>query len=225
MYFFENRFISLPKKLLRYFFSREIIRKSPNHVARKSPTVPTYHRRGFHQENAGDAQSFRLNVPARSAPTSGFSSPAVSPQRFRSVDILHSSYDLPREFKISNDGNVVSTSHVLPERITASLDHSPLHSPILLSPHHSSRNPFGIARHSNYKSLPESPVAWPEGNNSIVHPLPRPPGAPVPSHSPSPSHSLKTSHTTNGSSTKGHWQKEKLIGRGTYGSVYIAINR
>ncbi|KAL8128158.1 mitogen-activated protein kinase kinase kinase 5-like [Apium graveolens] len=197
--------------------------KSPVHVARKSPTVPTYHRRGFRQADAGEAQSFRLNVPARSAPTSGFSSPTVSPQRFRSVDILPSSYDLPREFKISNDGNVVCTSHVLPERITASPDHSPLHSPILLSPHRGTRNPSGIARHSNYKSLPESPVAWPEGNNSIVHPLPLPPGAPVPSYS--PSHSLKTSHPTNGSSTKGQWQKEKLIGRGTYGSVYIAINR
>lgn len=197
--------------------------KSPNHVARKSPTVPTYHRRGFRQADAGEAQSFRLNVPARSAPTSGFSSPVVSPQRFGSVDILHSSYDLPREYKISNDGNVASTSHVLPERIAASPEHSPLHSPILLSPHRSTRNPSGIARHSNYKSLPESPVAWPEGNNSIVHPLPLPPGAPVPPHS--PSHSLKTSHPTNGSSTKGQWQKEKLIGRGTYGSVYIAINR
>ncbi|WOG90680.1 hypothetical protein DCAR_0309924 [Daucus carota subsp. sativus] len=206
-------------------FFYEIIRQSPNHVARKSPTVPTYHRRGFRQENASDAQSFRLNVPARSAPTSGFSSPAVSPQRFHSVNFLHSSYDLPRESKSSNDGNAVSTSHVLPERITASPDHSPLHSPILLSPHRGTRNPSGIARHSIYKSLPESPVAWPEGNNSIVHPLPLPPGAPVPSHSPSPSHSLKPSHTTNGSSTKGQWQKEKLIGRGTYGSVYIAINR
>lgn len=204
-------------------FSYETIRKSPNHVTRKSPTVPTYHRRGFRQQNAGDAQSFRLNVPARSAPTSGFSSPALSPKRVSSVDILHSSYDLPRESRVSNDGNVASTSYVLPERIIASPDHSPLHSPVLLSPHHGTRNSYGIAHHSNYKSLPESPVAWPEGNNSVVHPLPRPPGAPMPSHS--PSHSLKTSHATNGSSTKSQWQKEKLIGRGTYGSVYIAINR
>ncbi|KAK1405731.1 Mitogen-activated protein kinase kinase kinase ANP1 [Heracleum sosnowskyi] len=186
-------------------------RKSTNYVASKSSRVPTYHRKGFHPENAGNARSFRLDVPARSAPTSGFSSPAVSPQRFGSVDVLHFSYSVPREFKISMDRNVVSTSYVLPERFLPSPDRSPLQSPILPSPHKNIWN-----RH--YKSLPGSPVAWPEGYNSNVHPLPHPPGEP------SPSHLLNMSRTRNESSTKGQWQKEKLIGRGTYGSVYVAIN-
>ncbi|KAK1405733.1 Protein kinase domain-containing protein [Heracleum sosnowskyi] len=186
-------------------------RKSTDYVASKSSRVPTYHRKGFHPENAGKASSFRLDVPARSAPTSGFSSPAVSPQRFGSVDVLHFSYSVPREFKISMDRNVVSTSYVLPERFLPSPDRSPLQSPILPSPHKNIRN-----RH--YKSLPGSPVAWPEGYNSNVHPLPRPPGEP------SPSHLLNMSRTRNESSTEGQWQKEKLIGRGTYGSVYVAIN-
>ncbi|WOG99009.1 hypothetical protein DCAR_0418355 [Daucus carota subsp. sativus] len=195
------------------------IRKRTDYVASKSSRVPTYHRRGFHFENAGNAHNFRLDVPARSAPTSGFSSPAVSPQRFGSVDVLHSSYAVPREFNISIDRNVVPNSYVLPERVLPSPDRSPHHSPALPSPHQNIRYRSGIARHSHYKSLPGSPATIPERYNSSVHQLPLPPGVPSPSHLPN------TSHTTNESSTKGQWQKEKLIGRGTYGSVYVAISR
>ncbi|KAL1821919.1 hypothetical protein ACET3Z_016788 [Daucus carota] len=193
--------------------------KSTDYVASKSSKVPTYHRRGFHFENAGNAHNFRLDVPARSAPTSGFSSPAVSPQRFGSVDVLHSSYAVPREFNISMNRNVVPNSSVLPERVLPSPDRSPHHSPALPSPHQNIRYRSGIARHSHYKSLPGSPATIPERYNSSVHQLPLPPGVPSPSHLPN------TSHTTNESSTKDQWQKEKLIGRGTYGSVYVAISR
>lgn len=212
--------------LLSDIFSHETFRKTTDHIASKSSKVPTYHRRGFHQGTTGTAHSFRLDVPARSAPTSGFSSPAVSPQRFRSVDVLHSSYSVPQEFQVSSTSEVSifdrlagSASHVLPERITPSPDHSPLHSPTLQSPRHNIRNPNGVAWHSHFKSLPESSVARPEGNSANVHPLPLPPGSPVPSHS------SNSSHTTDGSSMKRQWQKEKLIGRGTYGSVYLGISR
>lgn len=215
--------------MLRWFditYSPWNLRKTTNDGASKPSKLPTYHRRGFHQDTTGTTHSFRLNVPARSAPSSGFSSPAVSPQRFRSVDVLRSSQSIPHEFQapstsevLNYDGLADFPSHVLPERVIPSPDNSPLHSPALLSPRNNIGNPNSVAWNSPLKSPPENSVSRSEGNSTNVHPLPLPPGSSLPSNS---SHS---SHTKDGSFMKGQWQKDKLIGRGTYGSVYIGISR
>ncbi|CAH1422148.1 unnamed protein product [Lactuca virosa] len=87
---------------------------------------------------------------------------------------------------------------------------SQLHSPPLQSPY---RNPS--VHLLNNKSLPETSMARTESNNVNVHPLPRPPAPPR----------HVSSRQSDGQSIKGQWQKGKLLGRGTYGSVYEAINR
>lgn len=71
--------------------------------------------------------------------------------------------------------------------------------------------------HLRNKSFPES---WPEGSNAHVHPLPLPPGVSRPSPTAS-----QNSDKSDISSVKGQWRKGRLIGRGTYGSVYVATHR
>lgn len=83
-----------------------------------------------------------------------------------------------------------------------------VHSPPLQSPY--------LKVHlRNNKSPPERT----ESNNTNVHPLPLPPGVSRPVSS------RRSFDKTDGQSTKGQWQKGKLLGRGTYGSVYEATNR
>ncbi|XP_014510690.1 mitogen-activated protein kinase kinase kinase 5 isoform X2 [Vigna radiata var. radiata] len=55
-----------------------------------------------------------------------------------------------------------------------------------------------------------------------VHPLPLPPGASLPSPSSASTFSNARSESL---PMKNQWQKGKLIGRGTFGSVYVATNR
>lgn len=89
----------------------------------------------------------------------------------------------------------------------------------------------------------ETPVSWRESNaQANVHTLPLPPGAdmtsmPTPASSNSPTSDLTgvTSLPLTPISTpvsgaeqipvRSQWQKGKLIGRGTFGSVYVASNR
>ncbi|CAK9178609.1 unnamed protein product [Ilex paraguariensis] len=195
--------------------SHQINQKAADHVGTRSAKSPTYRRRGFPQDlNDGSGNhDFRLNVPARSAPTSSFSSPALSPKRFSTVDLFQSSFMVPQEFQVSQAAS--------PARIIPSPDHSPLHSPTLLSPHRNNRSSTGVALHSYHKSLPESSTAWLEVNNASVHPLPLPPGVSRPSQSPNIRHNMDKSDV---SSMKGQWKRGKLIGRGTFGSVYEATN-
>ncbi|KAK3025229.1 hypothetical protein RJ639_044577, partial [Escallonia herrerae] len=194
--------------------------KTTDQVATKSLRSPTYLRRGFHQNlNVESAdRNFRVNVPARSAPTSGFTSPSLSPPRFGTANLFNSLSTLDASVFNRLPG---SASQVLPLRLTPSPNHSPLRSPTLLSPCRA-RSPTGVPLQSQHKSLPESSVARSEGNNANVHPLPLPPGVSRSSQSNAICHGMDKSDV---SPIKGQWQKGKLIGHGTYGRVYVAINR
>ncbi|XP_010028284.2 LOW QUALITY PROTEIN: mitogen-activated protein kinase kinase kinase 5 [Eucalyptus grandis] len=173
-------------------------------------------RRGV--ERSGD--NFRLNVPARSVPTSPFASPAPSPQRTSVGDLL------PYYYLTARGNNIWSS----PEMPTGSpspsfLEHigSPLPSPQTKTPRRTSKSSCGTASPMHHKSLVENSTAWRESNiPASVHPLPRPPGAALPSHSP---HNAQVTVKTESLPLKSQWQKGKLIGRGTFGSVYVATNR
>lgn len=203
-------------------FHQSII-KITDRVATGSSRCPTYHRRrGFPED-----PDFRLDVVARSAPTTTYSSPALSPKSFRKVNIFDPPCAAPQEFQVSSaseasvfDRVASSTSTVLP---APNPDRSPLHSPTLQSPRLSIRSTLYFSMNSNNKSPPESSVPRAEGSNNVnVYPLPLPP---VGSR---PTQSTPIRHNTDkldGSSMRGQWQKGKLIGRGTFGSVYEATNR
>ncbi|XP_059633020.1 mitogen-activated protein kinase kinase kinase 5-like isoform X2 [Cornus florida] len=205
-------------------------RKTTVPVAAESSRFPTYRRRGFRQDLNVDSvdQNFRLNFPARSAPTSGFTSPTLSPKRFSTVDV-HSTFMVRQEFQVSSalEAPVVDSlagySQMMSARIMRSPDQSPLHSPTIQTHCHDTRSPTGLALHSYHKSLPESSSAWAESNiHANVHPLPLPPVVAKPSSS---SNIRQTIEKPDVSSIKSQWQKGKLIGRGTFGTVYIATNR
>ncbi|CAN4115087.1 unnamed protein product [Withania somnifera] len=193
-----------------------------NPVHRRS-SIPTYRRRRFSQDqnSEGVEENFRLNVPARSAPGSGFTSPSLSPKRYSTVDLFHPTYhQTSSPSDASLDRRAGYSIQLLTGRVTQSADHSPLSSPTQLNPVNRPWNRQNGAVHSHHKSLPESPVDWPEGNN--VHPLPLPPGV---SQQPQLANNNNNIDKPDIPSVKGQWQKGKLLGRGTYGSVYEATNR
>lgn len=69
----------------------------------------------------------------------------------------------------------------------------------------------------------ESPTGKQEDGKSVCHPLPLPPGSPTsPSALPSSRTSVAIENTTCALSK---WKKGKLLGRGTFGHVYVGFNR
>ncbi|KAI3465387.1 hypothetical protein Pfo_022050 [Paulownia fortunei] len=200
--------------------SHQIFGKTTDDIVKKTYISPTYCRRGFPQElNVDTAENdFHLHFPTRSAPSSGYSSPVLSPKRYSTVALFHRSFQVSSALEFSSDR--ISKSYQISPLPTP--EYSPLHSPTLQSPtkNGNSRNHNGVFIHSHNKSLPESFPARPDTNNANVHPLPRPPTVSRPS--PTVRHSIDKSDI---SSVKGQWQRGRPIGRGTYGNVYIATHR
>ncbi|XP_058220980.1 mitogen-activated protein kinase kinase kinase 5-like [Rhododendron vialii] len=216
--------------------SHQIIRNTTKNAATNSSKTPTYRRRGIHKLLNVESvpYSLRLNAPPKSAPTTGFSSPALSPQRFSTVDLSHSlvnplefrgspSPQGPLSIKLACSPPQMFSTQVFSARLPCTPDHSPVHSPKFNSAFQDSRNASGLAFHSHHKSLPESSMGLREGSSHAnLHPLPLPPGGPKPSHSTTNGHVMEKPDV---SLVKGQWTKGKLIGRGTFGSVYEAVNR
>ncbi|PPD74513.1 hypothetical protein GOBAR_DD28558 [Gossypium barbadense] len=123
-------------------------------------------RRGFPGEKifGGVNYDLRLKVSARSAPTTAFSSPSVSPQRSRAIDLHESSGLIDLDVPYSGRPAAYNVS---PVKNVHSPENSPLHIP-------------GPNKTSSYHG------EWLENNSN---------------------------------------QKGKLLGRGTYGTVYEATNR
>ncbi|XP_074587339.1 mitogen-activated protein kinase kinase kinase 3-like [Curcuma longa] len=77
------------------------------------------------------------------------------------------------------------------------------------------RFPTSPVHPSSFGLFPTSPNSWQDNLPSPPHPLPLPPSSPSSSHSPSSSSSR---------SPKLQWKKGKLLGRGTFGHVYLGFN-
>ncbi|XP_060173439.1 mitogen-activated protein kinase kinase kinase 5-like isoform X1 [Lycium barbarum] len=188
----------------------------------KRSSTPTYRRRHFSQDqnSEGVEENFRLNVPARSAPGSGFTSPNLSPKQYGTADLFRPTFHQASSPPDSSlDRHAGYSIQLSTARVTQSADHSPLSSP-RLHPVNRIWNHQNGSLHSHHKSLPESPVDWPEGNN--VHPLPLPPRVSQQPQLPTSQNNIDKPDIPY---VKGQWQKGKLLGRGTYGSVYEATNR
>ncbi|KAH8503414.1 hypothetical protein H0E87_014622 [Populus deltoides] len=174
--------------------------------------------------------NFEINIPIRSAPTSPFASPVHSPPRTSSTAGMFPYYRMiAREQKVwsAPEMAALDTPGLPPPAFmdvsAFSNDSSPLQSPSNISPRRRARSPTGPLSPLTSRSSIESSAARRESNaNFEVHPLPLPPGAAVPSPSVPVPIAL---HKPEFPSMKSQWQKGKLIGRGTFGSVYVASNR
>ncbi|XP_050291651.1 mitogen-activated protein kinase kinase kinase 5 isoform X1 [Quercus robur] len=181
------------------------------------------YRRELPEQNCSESSrdDFRVHVPMRSAPNSPFSSPALSPHRASTGDSFpYYYYMIPKGNQVWSAPEIPTTAMIpgFPppaffDYHTLSSDTSPLHSPRAKCP----------------QQFPKSQSSCPVN----VHPLPLPPGAATPSPStttpnpisppptPPPQPIVKLESVPMNS----QWKKGKLIGRGTFGSVYVATNR
>ncbi|KAM7250371.1 hypothetical protein ACFE04_022254 [Oxalis oulophora] len=207
---------------------------------------------------ASSQDDFVIDCPTRSAPTSHFASPVLSPQRSSTADLY------PYYTPTNGKGQVWSAPEMATydmagfpppaffDFTTYSTESSPLHSPNR-SPRGRSKSPSRPTSPLHMKLSPDTPAmrressgAHPNGqresnnhvkahrethvpphnshreNNSHINvhplPLPLPPGAPAnPAQQVTPKSDVVPMNS--------QWQKGKLIGRGTFGSVYVASNR
>ncbi|KAJ6803799.1 mitogen-activated protein kinase kinase kinase 5-like isoform X1 [Iris pallida] len=206
-------------------FSYQNAHRSSDHIdAPSNISMSSNYRKLIRDPNSVENGNFRPSIPAKSAPTSTFSSPALSPRRLSNVDYMPSHYspgtrmwsapELP-----SNEASTGSFTQTSPDIILHSPNRFSLHSSAKKSPGTRSRNTSAPASPLHPKLYPDSSSTWHESNgNGNVHPLPLPPGAEVPSQS-----SFTCSNTVKPEECP--WQKQKLIGSGTFGNVYVATNR
>lgn len=182
-------------------------------------------RKGDHDKNG--FSNFRIEIPMKSAPSSTFSSPALSPRRQSVGDVLSCHYIVPQGNQVWSAPEMPTTDVIAGHHPHSLFDYptsdgSPLNSPQGRSSCQNPRSP-GCASPLHSKLAYETSTAHREGSVSLEgHPLPLPPGAaisspsvPIPQITPKPESVPLTSQ----------WQKGKLIGRGTFGSVYVASNR
>lgn len=182
-------------------------------------------REKFQDKSSAENKNFRLNIPAKSAPSSGFSSPVGSPRRLSCADSV-----TPAQGTLawsapsiqSTDFMGASSPRTSPERY-AGVPDRPSFSSALRSPILKPRNTSAPPSPMHSKLYPDSNTSRVEGNGSVsFHPLPLPPGALGPmqtgfSNQPAPKVEIP--------SVSGQWQKGKLLGSGTFGCVYEATNR
>ncbi|KAJ8546136.1 hypothetical protein K7X08_018719 [Anisodus acutangulus] len=179
---------------------------------------------------ADRVSDIRISAPI-SAPTTPYASPGLSP--LKPGDLLSPNYmAFSGAFQVCSAPEMPPSDtpqypgfsyHVLPEKTAFSVDNSPHHSP-RVSPQRSRKIASGPASPLHHLLPNESSTARREssaqGNN--VHPLPLPPLGATPSQ---PTSIPPVSTNAELTPIKGQWQKGKLIGRGTFGSVYVASNR
>ncbi|XP_038882841.1 mitogen-activated protein kinase kinase kinase 5 isoform X2 [Benincasa hispida] len=149
---------------------------------------------------------FWIDVPSRSAPTSPYASPTLSPQRNGSGNLSNfhhvapvgnqgwSAPELPNFPYVAPVGNHVWSAPELPSSAmmrgvppaffdcsTLSSESSPMHSPRGRSPHRDPRSPTGATSPLHTKISLEIHAGRREGSGHVsVHPLPLPPGPGVP---------------------------------------------
>ncbi|KAJ0239060.1 Mitogen-activated protein kinase kinase kinase 5 [Hirschfeldia incana] len=189
-----------------------------------------------------------VNIPpTMSAPTSPYMSPVPSPQR------KSTGHDLPF-FNLPPKSNQAWSAPDMPfdtsglpppafyDFTAFSTDNSPITSPRPRSPRRQTRSPQPTSPlHSmlspEHSSAPRDSVSSPlhprmsvdvaSGRSSNVHPLPLPPGAACPSPSAASSSPVAYPQAPVKQDlfpVNSQWKKGKLIGRGTFGSVYVASN-
>ncbi|KAJ0234361.1 Mitogen-activated protein kinase kinase kinase 5 [Hirschfeldia incana] len=186
----------------------------------------------------GTRNGYWVNIPTMSAPATPYMSPPRHSTNTTPSHDLPFFYLPPKSNQVWSAPDMPFDTSGLPPAyydLTAfSTDNSPIHSPQPRSPRRPIRSPQTTrpssplhprlsTEHSGVSSpLPPRLSADVRRDNSNVHPLPLPPGAAaasssVPCQQQAP---LKQDSFPMNS----QWKKGKLIGRGTFGSVYVASN-
>ncbi|KAJ7966661.1 mitogen-activated protein kinase kinase kinase YODA-like [Quillaja saponaria] len=197
-----------------------------SYLANDSANSSNNNGKGFFQDVDIEVINYnlRLHSAARSAPTSIFSCPTTSPRRSSNVDFFPLFSEVRHELQNNHAG--YSSTKVSTIRTMNSADHSPLHSPTIRGTYLNPKSQERVAKHQHRKFLN---MERPENNSHVAaHPLPLPPRANLPVQLSIQAQSSVVHHATENpyvSPMKSQWQKGKLIGRGTFGSVYMAINR
>ncbi|XP_057873012.2 mitogen-activated protein kinase kinase kinase 5 isoform X2 [Cryptomeria japonica] len=181
-------------------------------------------------------------LEAKSAPTTGFSSPIHSPRRLSNVEfpfVENVDATLGHELVISSS-NILQgwnstaefQSQFSSNKGKASPERFPQSSPKARSPGPRSRIHSGTASPLHPKLASDISAGWRNENSVVsVHPLPLPPGRPIsfgasPLSPNSPSTgALRSPGRLETSVTPGQWKKGKRLGSGTFGTVYEGFNR
>ncbi|KAF7015979.1 hypothetical protein CFC21_029683 [Triticum aestivum] len=194
-------------------------------------STSSHHRKAlrdkFQDKSSAETGNFRLNIPTRSAPTSGFSSPVGSPPRLSNADVSSTvaSSHAPQAWSAPSIHTIdflgALSPRTSPEKLTGASEPSPysstFRSPILM-PRNTSAPPSPLP-----KLFPENQISRTEVNGSAsLHPLPLPPSAISPMQT---SFSNQPAPKVEMPSVSCQWQKGKLLGSGTFGCVYEATNR
>lgn len=251
-YFFGDMHISLKQSLVKlellvelffdlsmdygYRVTGQIVQKVPMHndllPNGTKWTTSSHHKNAFREKfqdkSSVDTMNFRLNIPAKSAPSSGFSSPVCSPRRLSNVDFSYAvapaqgpqAWSAPSIRSIDFVG--ASSPRTSPERYIRCPERSPCYS-ALKSPIPMPRNTSAPPSPMHRKLFPENHSSRTEANGSVsFHPLPLPPGAMTPMQT---GFTEQLTSKVEMSSVAGQWQKGRLLGSGTFGCVYEATNR
>ncbi|KAF5738202.1 Mitogen-activated protein kinase kinase kinase 5 isoform 2 [Tripterygium wilfordii] len=174
-------------------------------------------------------EKFGLVAPARSVPNSPYASPILSPQRKSSADLFSYHNMAPKANQVWSAPEMLNVdtsglpSPAFFDHTAFSTDSSPLLSPSNRSPRRNLRSPSRSTSPFHTRlSLDTSAPQWEGSGHTEVHRLPLPPGAALPSPTAPMSQAVGKAESL---PMNCHWQKGKLIGRGTFGSVYVASNR
>lgn len=219
-----------------------------NHI---SPTSPKQRPLSSHVPNL----LVPYNGAFYSAPDSSMSSPSRSPLRaFGSEQVVNSAFWAGKPYpdvtlvgsgQCSSPGSGHNSGHnsmggdmsaqLFWQQSRGSPEYSPALSPRMTSPGPGSRIHSGTVTpiHPRAGGMPDSQTSWPDDGKQQSHRLPLPPvticnSSPF-SHSnsaaTSPSVPRSPGRAENPASPGSRWKKGKLLGRGTFGHVYVGFNR
>ncbi|KAL4369045.1 hypothetical protein GQ457_05G006980 [Hibiscus cannabinus] len=179
----------------------------------------------------GYQDDFMVHFPISSPLTSQYASPVATPQRMSAADMFpHYIIPASNQAWSAPEMNALDVAVPHPRAFhdynAFTSDNTPLHSPPNRSPTRKNRSQSGppspIHPRLSLEITDTSSLRHESSGPVSVHPLPLPPGAGLAS----PSASMPQVATKPESlPMNSRWQKGKLIGRGTFGSVYVASNR
>ncbi|GMJ07975.1 mitogen-activated protein kinase kinase kinase 5 [Hibiscus trionum] len=179
----------------------------------------------------GYQDEFMVHFPISGHQTSQYASPVATPPRMSAAEMFPH-YMVPTSNQVwsAPEMNALDVAVLAPRTFhdynAFTSDNTPLHSPPNRSPTRRNRSlsgpPSPIHPRLSLENIDISSLRHESNGPISVHPLPLPPGAGLASP---PASMPQVANKPESLPMNSRWQKGKLIGRGTFGSVYVASNR